>query len=107
MATIKEALAVAPVIEDVKAVVVREADPDVYGERRMDVLLAGTYARADLARVKWQDALAPQVVQQVAKGLLMETKGRTPVLQPIELSREPDLKTFVDVLSDRISTSAG
>jgi hypothetical protein len=39
--------------------------------------------------------------------LLWETTGRTPVLKPIDLSKEADLKAFIDVLVEKVSAPTG
>jgi hypothetical protein len=101
LATIKEALAVAPKIAEVKAVVVRRTDEDVYGQRHLEALLAAQYAREDLNRVKWKDAFAPDVVQQTARELHWQLKGRPPRLEPLDLDEEPELKMFLDALEER------
>lgn len=98
LATIKEALAVAPSITRVKAVVVRRGTPDVYGNPRMDALLAASYERSNLGRVRWEDSLPSDIVQEAAEELVWNLKGRPPALQPLNLDDEPDLKLFVDAL---------
>lgn len=100
LATIKEGLAVAPSISDVKAVVVRRAADDVFGNRRMEVLLAGRYERSDLDRVRWQDVLPSDVIQEASAELMWNLKGRPPQLQPLDLEVEPGLKEFVEALED-------
>lgn len=99
LATIKEALAVAPSIADVKGVVVRRGQDDVFGNERMEVLLAARYSRDQLARVKWDDVLPSDVVQEAASELTWNLKGRPPQLQSLDLDSEPHLKEFVDALS--------
>jgi len=105
LATIKEALSVAPGISDVKAVVVRRTDKDIYGETHLEALLAGRYARDDLGRVRWKDALSPEIVQQAAKELNWVLKGRPPALRPLDLDEEPELKAFIDALEERAARS--
>lgn len=98
LATIKEALAVAPSITRVKAVVVRRGTPDVYGSPRMEALLAASYERSNLDRVQWADSLPSDIVQEAAEERVWNLKGRPPTLQPLDLDDEPDLKAFVDAL---------
>lgn len=98
LATIKEALAVAPSISAVKAVVVRRGSDDVFGDKRIEVLLAAMYERSDLARVKWQDVLPSDVMQEAAVELLWRLKGRPKELQPLDLEDHPDLKDFAEAL---------
>jgi hypothetical protein len=100
LATIKEALAVAPSITDVKVVVVRRTDPDVYGETHFEALIAGTYQRRDLERVNWKEAEATDIIQQAADSLIWNLKGRPPKLLPLSLEDEPDLKLFIDALEE-------
>ena len=102
LATIKEALAAAPGISRVKAVAVRRGDQDIYGGQRMEVLLAASYERKDLERVRWNDVLPSDVVQEATKDLLWNLKGRTKELHAVDLDGEPELKTFVDVLSQKM-----
>ena len=102
LATIKEALAVAPAISSVKAVVIRQSAPDVYGDPRMEALLAASYERSNLDRVKWNDALPSDIVQEAAEDLLWNLKGRPPQLQALDLDDEPDLKVSIDALNDKI-----
>jgi hypothetical protein len=101
LATIKEALSVAPSISEVKAVVVRRTEKDIYGETHLEALLAGRFAKEDLRRVKWKDALSPEIVQQAAGELKWDLKGRPPVLKPLDLDQEPELKAFLDALEQR------
>ena len=98
LATIREALAVAPSITRVKAVVVRRGQPDVSGNPRMEALLAASYERSNLERVRWADSLPSDIVQEVAGDLVWNLKGRPPSLQALDLDDEPDLKVFVDAL---------
>ena len=100
LATIKEGLAVAPSISSVKTVVVRRAPDDVFGNRRVEVLLAGRFERSDLDRVRWNDVLPSDVVQEAAIELAWNLKGRPPQLQPLDLDEEPGLKEFVAALDD-------
>lgn len=100
LATIKEALAVAPSISAVKAVVVRRGSDDVFGNKRLEALLAAMYERSDLDRVKWQDVLPSDVVQEAAIDLLWDLKGRPKQLQPLDLDEYPDLKEFVQALDE-------
>lgn len=102
LATIRESLAVAPVVSDVKAVVVRQSNPDVYGNPRLEVLLTGRYERSNLERVRWQEALPSDIVQEASSELSWSLKGRPRQLQPLDLDEEPELKTFVDVLSEKV-----
>lgn len=106
LATIKEALAVAPGITHVKAVVVRHLDPDVFGDVRMEALIAATFARSDLGRVQWQKASSPEIVQQAADELLWQLKGRLPELRPLDLDEEPDLKRFVEAVDATVRQPA-
>ena len=100
--TIKEALATAPGIRRVKAVVVRRGERDVYGTTPLEVLLAGTYARDDLVKVRWHDALSPEIIVQVAEQGVMNLKGRPPRLHPVVLADQPELGAFVKVLADKL-----
>lgn len=104
LVSVKEALAVAPAIQTVKAVVVRETDPDVFGERRYEALIAASYIRTDLSRVRWSQATSPEIVEQAANDLLWELKDRPPELKPLDLDEEPDLKVFVDAINEKVKS---
>ena len=100
LATIKEALAMAPSISDVKGVVLRRDGDDVFGHPRIEVLLAGLYERSDLERVKWSDVFPSDVVQEAAVDLLWNIRGRPPELQQLDLDDHPDLKEFVQAFDE-------
>lgn len=106
LATIKEALSVAPSIAEVKAVVVRRTEPDVYGERHLEALLTANYARSDLGRVQWASASSPQIVQDIATERKWKLKGKPPALQALDLEEEPDLKLFIAALEAELPASA-
>ena len=103
LATIKEALAEAPNVTSVKGVVVRQADPDVFGKVYMEPLVAASFSRADLARVQWAEATSPEIVRQASQDLLWELKGKAaPELKPLDLDDEPELKRFIDALNEKL-----
>jgi hypothetical protein len=53
--------------------------------------------------VKWKEAEAPTIVEQAALELNWNPKGRPPTLKPLELDKEPGLKTFLDALEGPVS----
>ncbi len=62
LATVREALAVAPALSEIRTTVVRVSEPDGYGRRQPECLLAVTFDRQALSNVDWQTATAARIV---------------------------------------------
>jgi hypothetical protein len=99
IATVREALAVAPALESARVVAVRASDPDAYGHRQPQVLATGRCTRAALNGVRWQDADALQVFTTCFTERSAVTKGPTAALQPMPLDAEPELAQLVSRLA--------
>jgi hypothetical protein len=95
--TIKEALAVAPGLQGVRAVVLRSAGADAYGRPRLECVLAGRWTRAAFTGVQWQAADASRVAEDTASELLVNLKGGKE-LQPVDLSDQPGIRALLAVV---------
>jgi hypothetical protein len=97
LATVREALAVAPALGAIHTAVVRPSAPDAYGRHRHECLLAATFTRQALSRIQWQTASAAQIINQAAtdQRILQTAYGE---LQPLNLTSEPELAPLLDAI---------
>jgi hypothetical protein len=95
--TVKEALAVAPGIQRVRRIVLRDAGRDAYGRPKMDCVLAGTWKREALGGVAWATADATTVLQDTATELLVKLKGGKE-LMPLELGSQPEIQHLLEIV---------
>lgn len=61
LATVKEALAVAPALTGANVVALRRTGQDAYGNARIDAILAAHFTRSALRGIQWAQADALQV----------------------------------------------
>jgi hypothetical protein len=97
LVTMREAFAVAPGITAIRSVLLRHGDPDAYGRPRLECLLAGRFVRAAFDGVRWHDADASRIVEDTATELLVNLRRGTE-LQPINLSKEPEIQKVIDLV---------
>ncbi|GIH73102.1 hypothetical protein [Sphaerimonospora thailandensis] len=95
LVTIREAFAVAPALSSARIVAVRLSEPDAYGQSRLECMLASRITRAALDGVKWADADAATVINDVSSELLVSQKGAAKNMFPLDLTREPELAALV------------
>lgn len=95
LVTVKEAFAVAPRLAAARVVAMRPAPADAYGAVKPEVLLATRLERSALQGIRWADADAPQIVNDAGTGTMLNQKGSTQELTPLDLSKEPDLQALV------------
>ena len=81
----------------IRSVVLRHAGADAYGSPRLECLLAGRFLRPAFDGVRWQDADASRIVQDTATELLVNLRRGTE-LQPINLSKEPEIQKVIDLV---------
>jgi hypothetical protein len=91
LVTLKEACAVAPRLDGVRAVALRISRHDAYGKAVVEPLLASHIRRAALAGVKWQEASSTTVLVEVSEELVFNLKGAAKTMTPIDLSAEPSI----------------
>lgn len=96
--TVKEAFAVGRGLGAVRVVAVRQAPPDAYGQRAVEVILAGLFERERLEGVRWSEAPATQIVQDTNTELLWVRKGAAQELAAIDLTREPELAALLSAV---------
>ena len=99
LVTLRETLAVAPNVRQVRLIALRHAGDDAYGKPKLECLLAGVWTRQALQGVAWATADAMTVAQDTASELLVKLRAGKE-LQPLNLDSHPgiqDLLTFVDV----------
>lgn len=98
LVTVKEAFAVAPVIETARIVAVRQSSRDAYGGVKPEVMLAALFERQRLENVLWKDVDAAQIVNDTSSELLLVQKGATKELVPVDLADEPDLAAVISAI---------
>jgi hypothetical protein len=97
LATVREALAVAPGIESVRVVAVRRKAPNAYGIRGLECLLAAVLSRDALRGIQWETADAGAIVQDASTGLRLR-QGPANDIRPLDLSDEPDLAALLQAV---------
>ena len=95
LATVKETFAVAPGLTSVRIVALRSAGMSAYGTRRGEAVAAALVPRAALAGVLWTQVDAHAVLKDVSEELVLNERGSSGALAPIDLSNEPDLARIV------------
>jgi hypothetical protein len=100
LATVSEALAVAPGLSEVRAMVIR--GDQVGGSTILACLYAGRFPRDALARIDLKDEnLNPLTIIENADGLI-HYKGKTQELTPLGLREEPELRAVVESIAEQL-----
>ncbi len=94
-ATVKEAFAFAPSATSARIVSMRENRVDAYGKRVLEPLLAAVIKRARLAGVEWTKVDAHPALIDIASELLIDVRGATKELHPLDLAREEALAALI------------
>lgn len=100
LVTVKEAFAVAPSVRSARIVALRTSDRDAYGRIRPEPLLAARFERSAFDGIRWTEADAARIVVDASTELLVDQRGATQELTPLDLSSEPDIAaalTAIDV----------
>ena len=98
LVTLREAFAVVPALESARIVAVRASEPDAYGRRHPEVILAGRCERSALHDVRWAEADAARVFNDCCEEKLIVQKGASAELQPLRLEDEPQLQELLDAI---------
>ncbi|MEV1290091.1 hypothetical protein [Micromonospora sp. NPDC049679] len=98
LVTVREALAVAPGLASTRVVVLRNDGQDSYGRPRVSCLLAARFARQALDGVRWESSDAAAIINDVSAELLLNQRGRTGELMPLDLSAEPALTALIEAV---------
>ncbi len=97
LVTIKEALSVAPGIQQVRLIALRHAGADAYGQPKLNCLLAGRWTRQALQGVASATADAATVAEDTAAELLIKLRGGKE-LQPLSLDAQPEIQQLLKVV---------
>ncbi len=97
LVTIKEALAIAPGIQQVRLIALRHAGTDAYGGPKLECVLAGTWTRRALQGVTWATADAATVAEDTAAELLIKLRGGKE-MQPLSLDAQPEIQQLLKVV---------
>jgi hypothetical protein len=98
LVTLREAFAVAPGIASARVVVLRHDGADAYGRPTVSCLTAGRFERRALNGVQWATADAVRIVNDVASELLINQRGRSAELGPIDLANEDELQKLIQTI---------
>jgi hypothetical protein len=95
VATVKEAFAVAPALQHVRVVALRNGGTDAYGVPRVETILAARFARAALQGVAWATVDATTVLNDTNDELRANFRGPNKEFAALDLAGEPDLAALV------------
>jgi hypothetical protein len=102
LATVKEALAVAPGLQEASIIVLRREQSAGLGDDKLVALFAGRFPRALLNGARWDAIDLARVLDEVSDALL-KRRGRTNELVPLDLDDEPDLAEVVGQVQQALS----
>ena len=105
LVTIREAFAVAPSLVATRVAVVRASEPDAYGLRRLECLLAARFARQALTGIRWDEADSAKILADTASDLVLRQAGRSSELQPLNLSEHEELQQLLASIDARDSSA--
>lgn len=95
LVTVKEALAIAPGLNAVRVVALRDGGRDSYGQPRVDCVLAAKFTRAAFTGVHWNATASPAIVNDASAELLVKQQGATKAFTALDLSNEPDIQALI------------
>lgn len=98
LATVKEAFAVAPALSNIRIVAVRSTGVSAYGHRQGEVIAAARITRDALAGVQWQSVDALRILKDTSAELVLNERGATRALHPLDVSKEPELAGIIAVI---------
>lgn len=98
LVTLREAFAVVPRLTTARIVAIRASETDAYGNRKPEVLMAGRCERSALDGVRWKDANSTRIVNDCITEKVVLQKGATSALQPVPMTKEPELQALVDAI---------
>lgn len=98
LATVKEALAVAPGITEVRVVAIRSAGVDAYGKPRTEAVLGAQFTRDALRGVAWSTVDATRVVNDTSTDLTARFIGASKAFAPLDLEKEREIAAVLDAV---------
>lgn len=105
LATVGEALAVAPGLKAATVVVLRRSGPNPFGEEQVDAIYCGTFSRERFRRLNFGSPNALDAIFH-AEDVRMNAKGRTKRLMPLDLSEDPELSQLTSDVSSTLREPA-
>lgn len=99
LAAVRQALAAAPGVQAVRAVVVRAGRQRLRGAAGVECLVVARFSRDDLVRADWQGARAVSLVNRFARDLQAHQAGRAKEFQPLDSYSQPWAATLLEGLS--------
>jgi hypothetical protein len=97
LATVKEAFATAPGLEQITSVVARKDSRAEDPQDFMAAIYAGTFSRGRTQAIDWE-RLNPLEELYVAPDAMLKRRGPTATLAPLDLRLEPELQSLIDQL---------
>jgi hypothetical protein len=101
LATIKEALTVAPALQEANIIVLRREQSAGLGDDKLVALFAGRFPRTLLEGARWEAIDLARVLDEVPNALL-NRRGRTGELTPLALEKEPQLAAVVSHVQEAL-----
>jgi hypothetical protein len=98
LVTVKEAFAVAPSITHARIVAVRSAGVDVYGQKRVEAVLAALFSRESFEGVRWTSIDAVQAFNELASDREVNQTGRYREFSALDLASQPAIAAAVDAV---------
>ena len=105
LATIKEAFAVAPGINEARLLVVRGREDPAIGRMILEVLFFGLLTRAQLEQVNWERVHPTATFLSLADGRV-GLKGKNKQLLAVDVSDDPEVKEVLRHLADELGWTA-
>jgi hypothetical protein len=97
LATVKEGLAVAPSVEEIRVLVVSKNPQALTPETYLSAIYAARFRREPLQRWHWP-LVDPVEALLTAPDAMLQRKGATQEVMPLDLSDDPDLSALMERL---------
>jgi hypothetical protein len=97
LATVKEGLAVAPSVEEIRVLVVSNNPQALTPETYLSAIYAARFRREPLQRWQWP-LVDPVEALLTAPDAMLRRKGATQEVMPLDLSDDPDLSALLERL---------
>jgi len=95
LVTVRETFAVAPGLGWASVAAIRNDGRDAYGRLRVSCIFAARFDRRALDGVQWDSADAVVIVNDVSTDRILNQRGRSQELAPIDLGNEPALSQLI------------
>lgn len=105
LATLKETFAVGPGIRKVAVMVIRKDESPQHSRPILSCLYCGQFERSRLEQIDWS-RIDPLAELTSVPGALIERKGRTAEISPLNLSEVPDLAVLLRSVAEKLGCEA-